>query len=152
MNVFTASIKAELWGCSAEVLLRAKKIKEIAEKYDLVFVPQQEKFDEAAKLAPNTFWLRDGVHPIMGRESVLIRFMRPALPAQQIDFHTLPFLCGVPDWDEITAVLHEIGYSGDLNFEAGNFLKPLPKELYPAGARMLTETGRYLVKMINREM
>ena len=68
------------------------------------------------------------------------------------DSHTLPFLCGVPDWAEITAALHEIGYRGDLNFEAGNFLKPLPKELYPAGARMMAETGRYLVKMISREV
>ena len=57
----------------AEVLLRAKKAKEIAEKYDLVFVPLQEKFDEAAKLAPNTFWLRDGVHPTTAGHELIKR-------------------------------------------------------------------------------
>ena len=37
---------------------------EIAEKYDLLFIPLQGKFDEAAKLAPNEYWLFDGVHPM----------------------------------------------------------------------------------------
>lgn len=64
------------------------------------------------------------------------------------DSHTLPFLHGVIDWNEVTTALREIGYSGDFNFEAGNFLKPLPKELYPAGAKMMAETGRYLVNKI----
>lgn len=64
------------------------------------------------------------------------------------DSHTLPFLHGVIDWNEVTAALREIGYAGDFNFEVGNFLKPLPKELYPAGARMMAETGRYLVSKI----
>lgn len=41
----------------------AKITKEIAEKYNLVFVPLQEKFDEATKLAEATYWLGDGVHP-----------------------------------------------------------------------------------------
>ena len=35
----------------------------IAEKFDLPFVPLQKKFDEAAKLADNSYWLVDGVHP-----------------------------------------------------------------------------------------
>lgn len=54
-----------------EVCEMAKKAKEIAEKYNLVFVPLQEKFDEAAKLAPSTYWLGDGVHPTpMGHELI----------------------------------------------------------------------------------
>ena len=57
----------------AEVLLRAKKVKEIAEKYDLVFVPLQEKFDEAAKHASNTFWLADGVHPTTAGHELIKR-------------------------------------------------------------------------------
>lgn len=47
----------------AEVLKRAEKAKAIAEKYGLPFIPLQGKFDEAAKLAPNSHWLKDGVHP-----------------------------------------------------------------------------------------
>jgi len=47
----------------AEVKEMAKAAKEVAEENNLVFVPLQEKFDEAAKLAPTTYWLDDGVHP-----------------------------------------------------------------------------------------
>lgn len=47
----------------AELLKRAEKSKEIALKYDLFFVPLQNKFDEAAKVAPASHWLADGVHP-----------------------------------------------------------------------------------------
>ena len=46
-----------------EVFKRAKKAKEIAEKYNLVFIPFQEKFDEAFTMAPSDYWLADGVHP-----------------------------------------------------------------------------------------
>lgn len=47
----------------AEVKLRAVKAREIAEKYNLTFIPLQDKFDEAAKKAENSYWLADGVHP-----------------------------------------------------------------------------------------
>ena len=46
-----------------EVLKRAEKARAIAEKYGLPFIELQNKFDEATKLAPNSNWLRDGVHP-----------------------------------------------------------------------------------------
>jgi len=46
-----------------EVTKRAEKAKAIAEKYNLPFIPLQEKFDEAARCAPNSNWLIDGVHP-----------------------------------------------------------------------------------------
>lgn len=46
-----------------EVDKRADKARKVAEKYDLPFVALQDKFDEAAKLASNDYWLRDGVHP-----------------------------------------------------------------------------------------
>lgn len=46
-----------------EVQKRAEKAKKVAEKYNLPFIPLQHKFDEAAKLAPNSYWLEDGVHP-----------------------------------------------------------------------------------------
>ncbi len=46
-------------GC-AEMAVRAKQI---AEKYDLTFIPLQKIFDDACEKAPATYWLRDGVHP-----------------------------------------------------------------------------------------
>lgn len=47
----------------ADVLQKAQKAREIAENYGLPFVPLQDKFDEATKIAPADYWLRDGVHP-----------------------------------------------------------------------------------------
>lgn len=46
-----------------EVAKRAEKAKEISEKYNLPFIPLQEKFDELTKKAPSDYWLADGVHP-----------------------------------------------------------------------------------------
>ena len=46
-----------------EVLKRAEKAKEIAEKFELPFVPLQKGFDELCEKAPSTYWLKDGVHP-----------------------------------------------------------------------------------------
>lgn len=46
-----------------EVAKRGEMAKKIAEKYQLPFIPLQNKFDEAAKLAENAYWLVDGVHP-----------------------------------------------------------------------------------------
>lgn len=46
-----------------EVPLRAQITCRIAEKYGLVFVPLQERFDNANKGAPDGYWLMDGVHP-----------------------------------------------------------------------------------------
>ncbi len=47
----------------ADVKLHAQAAKNIAEKYGLIFIPLQEKFDEASKLMPPTYWTADGVHP-----------------------------------------------------------------------------------------
>lgn len=63
------------------------------------------------------------------------------------DLHTLPFL-GKIDFAPICEALGEIGYEGDLTFEAGNFYTRIPTELLPAAARMMYETGRYLAEEI----
>lgn len=55
--------EAEWETFDAEVKKRAKAAKLVAEKYGLKFVPLQNKFDEAEKSAPASYWLRDGVHP-----------------------------------------------------------------------------------------
>ena len=72
---------------NTEVKKRAEKAKQVAKKYNLTYVPLQEKFDEAAKLAENGFWLKDGVHPTpMGHEIIkrewlkaLRRFLKQVL-------------------------------------------------------------------------
>lgn len=47
----------------SEVKIRAAKAKEVAQKYNLTFIPLQEKLDEAVKKCPAEYWLGDGVHP-----------------------------------------------------------------------------------------
>lgn len=47
----------------SEVLKRAEMARAIAEKYGFPFISLQDKFDEATKRAPNSYWLKDGVHP-----------------------------------------------------------------------------------------
>ena len=56
-----------------EVKKRAVKAKEIAEKFNLPFIPLQDKFDEAIKLAPSEYWLRDGVHPTTAGHELIKR-------------------------------------------------------------------------------
>jgi len=46
----------------SEVEKRAEKSRLVAEKYGLKFVPLMNKFDEAAKLAPASYWSAEGVH------------------------------------------------------------------------------------------
>jgi len=54
-----------------EVKKRAKKAEELAEKYQLTFIPLQEKLEQAATTAPASYWLVDGVHPsAMGHELI----------------------------------------------------------------------------------
>lgn len=56
---------------STEVPKRAEKAKLIAQKHNLKYIALQDKFDEAAKKAPNDYWLVDGVHPsAMGHELI----------------------------------------------------------------------------------
>ena len=47
----------------SETALRAEAAKEVADHHRLVFVPLQKRMDEAARLAPADYWLKDGVHP-----------------------------------------------------------------------------------------
>ncbi len=62
---------------SKEVPKRAAMAKKIAEKYDLVFVPLQEGFDELCKKAPSEYWLGDGVHPTpKGHEYIKEQWLR----------------------------------------------------------------------------
>lgn len=72
--VLKASATKERWEeFHSEVMKRAEKAKELSKKYDLVFIPLQEKFDEAAKLAPSDYWLADGVHPTTAGHELIKR-------------------------------------------------------------------------------
>ena len=62
------------------------------------------------------------------------------------DLHTLPY-CGRLPWQEIMAALGEIGYTGDLTFEADNFIKHMPKTLIPHALRYMQDVGRELIRM-----
>ena len=62
------------------------------------------------------------------------------------DLHTLPY-CGRLPWQEIMEALGEIGYAGDLTFEADNFIGRLPKTLIPSALRYMHDVGRELIRM-----
>ena len=55
----------------ADVFEKAKAAKRVAEKNNLSFIPLQEKFDEACKKAPASYWLYDGVHPTPAGHEIL---------------------------------------------------------------------------------
>lgn len=46
-----------------EVALRAAAVRELAEEYQLPFIPLQEDLNKLTEQAPPSYWLRDGVHP-----------------------------------------------------------------------------------------
>jgi sugar phosphate isomerase/epimerase len=60
------------------------------------------------------------------------------------DAHTLPFY-GSIDWESVMKALADIGYRGNLNYEASTFLKGLPVELRPDGLAFMAKVGLYLV-------
>ena len=59
----------------SETELRAKSVKEVAEKYNLSFVPLQDKFDELSKVAEPTYWLIDGVHPTAAGHGIIAKVL-----------------------------------------------------------------------------
>ena len=62
------------------------------------------------------------------------------------DWHTLPYLGGMADWDGITDALRDINYSGNFSFEAGNFFNQFPKELYPECVKFMADIGKHIIK------
>lgn len=63
------------------------------------------------------------------------------------DLHTLPYFSKI-NWDDVCAALKEIGYTGDLTFEAGGFVETLPAELSAPAAKFMVATGRHLIEKI----
>lgn len=64
------------------------------------------------------------------------------------DSHTLPYF-GVCNWEKIMKALAEIGYEGNLTYEADNFIRNKPTEIYPEYVKLMEKTGRYLIKTFN---
>ena len=56
-----------------ETAKRAESAKKVAEKYNLKFILLQEKFNDALKLMPEEYWLRDGVHPTEAGHEIIKR-------------------------------------------------------------------------------
>lgn len=54
-----------------EVSLRGEIVKKISEKHKLIFIPLQEKFDEATKLCDTSCWIGDGVHPTVAGQTII---------------------------------------------------------------------------------
>ena len=48
-------------------------------------------------------------------------------------------------------LLYEIGYEGDLTFEADNFYAAFPDEMLPDVALFMQKTGRQLIRMMKSE-
>ena len=57
----------------------AKIAKEVAERYNLVFVPLQDKLDAMAEATCATNWLNDGVHPSVGGHELIAQELVKAL-------------------------------------------------------------------------
>lgn len=56
-----------------EVRLRAASAKWIAERYNLPFIPLQERFDALCEKCAPDYWLVDGVHPTAAGHEVIAR-------------------------------------------------------------------------------
>jgi len=78
--VLRASATSKNWAVfRRETEMRAASAKAVAEKYELTFIPLQEKFDEAEKKAEASYWLLDGVHPSAAGHELIAREVTAAL-------------------------------------------------------------------------
>jgi len=59
-----------------------------------------------------------------------------------LDMHIAPY-AGYIDWESFLDALRDIGYAGDLNFEAAKAINRYPKEMSDICVRMLARTGEY---------
>ena len=60
------------------------------------------------------------------------------------DTHTLPYYGNVK-WESVMLALADIGYQGDLNYEASGFLRNVPAGLYVDGLTYMARVGHYLI-------
>ncbi len=62
------------------------------------------------------------------------------------DSHTLPYYGNI-QWERVVKALALNGYQGDLTFEADEFLRNVPTELYADAEKFMAKTGRQLIKI-----
>ncbi|MBR5152797.1 MAG: SGNH/GDSL hydrolase family protein [Clostridia bacterium] len=48
-------------------------VRRVAEKNGIPFIPLMEKFDAAAKIMPDTYWIADGLHPTQAGHELIKR-------------------------------------------------------------------------------
>lgn len=65
---------AENWDAyHSDIVQRQAVVRNLAEKFDAVFVGFQEVFDKACHKAPADYWIWDGVHPTVAGHELLAR-------------------------------------------------------------------------------
>jgi sugar phosphate isomerase/epimerase len=62
------------------------------------------------------------------------------------DCHTLPYY-GTIDWESVMKAFAEIGYEGNLNYEAGLFVNNIPVNLRNESAKYMAKVGKYLIEL-----
>ena len=55
------------------VAKRGEIVRKIAQDYNAVYIPLQEIFDEALKIAPKEYWVVDGIHPTMAGHHLIVK-------------------------------------------------------------------------------
>ena len=63
------------------------------------------------------------------------------------DSHTLPYTLKI-NYDEVMQALHEIGYQGDITFEACRFFQRFPEPLLPSAAKLMADVGKYFASIV----
>lgn len=63
--------KADIW--QAELPKRQQIVKQLATEYGTTFLPLQGIFEEACRLAPASFWMWDGIHPMPAGHELMAR-------------------------------------------------------------------------------
>jgi len=98
-------------------------------------------------------------HCHLARENVYraVKLMGPRIKALHmhdnaghLDQHVAPYT-GTLDWEGFLRGMKEIGYRGDLNFEAPNAIDKYPPEMAEECLRLLAAVGRYFEKRITEE-
>jgi len=78
-----------------------------------------------------------------------------ALHVHDVDFrddrHTLPYTMDI-EWAPVLDALAEIGYEGDLTFEADVFIRKLPAPLVETGVKFMADVGRYMVNTVTEKL
>lgn len=78
-----------------------------------------------------------------------------ALHVHDVDYrddrHTLPYMMDI-EWAPVLDALAEIGYEGDITFEADIFIRNLPAPLIETGVKFMADVGRYMVNTVKAKM